>query len=477
MIYLVIFSLPYIYIVSKNNLHMLQQNFYNENNRYLRWGFKNIKNSFNFLEIIIVLINLSNLFMKNKYLTIINIFYIVLFLINYQKRKKVVIKIPLKITSRIKRLMTTLTVLYLLPIIIFKDSFLTILILSIMIFFNFIMVYISNVINIPIEKSVFLYYKNKAVKKLRSFNNLEVIGITGSYGKTSSKNILNTILNVKYNALATPKNFNTQYGLIMTINNNLDKFNDYFIAEMGAFKKGRIKLLCDLVKPKYGILTIIGLAHLETFGSIENICEGKFELIEALPKDGLGILNRDDEKQVNYKLKNKCPIKWIGIDNKEADIYAKDIKIDENGMSFQIYFQELARTEPFKTKLLGKANIYNILASVALGYYLKMSIEELQLGVKLLKPVEHRLELKAYEDNVIIDDAYNSNPNGAKMALDVLKLMPGYKIVVTPGMIELGSMQKDANYEFGQNISKVADYVILVGSKQTKDIYDGIVRI
>ena len=274
--------------------------------------------------------------------------------------------------------------------------------------------------------------------------------------------------------MKTPHNYNTQYGLIITINNYLDKFNDIFIAEMGAFKMGRIKLLCDLVKPKYGIITSIGTAHLDTFGSRENVQKGKFELIESLPSDGVGILNMDDPYQVNYKLKNNCDIIWIGIDNKDADIRAKNIKIDSSGMTFDVYFKSDNITHTFNTKLLGNANIYNILAGIAFGKLMGMSLKELELGVKRIKPITHRLELKNMGDRTIIDDAYNSNPVGSKMALDVLKLMDGMKIVVTPGMIELGDEQYSLNKKFGEYISIVADYVILVGEKQTKPILDGL---
>ena len=308
-------------------------------------------------------------------------------------------------------------------------------------------------------------------------NNLKVVGITGSYGKTSSKNILNDILSVKYNSLATPKNFNTQYGLIITINNYLDKFNDIFIAEMGAFKRGRIKLLCDLVKPKYGIITTIGEAHLETFGSRDNIQKGKFELIESLPSDGIGILNMDDPYQVNYKINNKVKIIWISINNKNADLYAKNIKMDMSGMKFDVYFKNDNITHTFSTKLLGINNIYNILAGIAFSkYVMNMDLDSISLGVKRIKTIEHRLEIKNRGNYTIIDDAYNSNPVGSKMALDVLNMMNGEKIVVTPGMIELGSEQDTLNKKFGEYISEVADYVILVGEKQTKPILDGLLN-
>ena len=126
--------------------------------------------------------------------------------------------------------------------------------------------------------------------------------------------------------------------------------------------------------------------------------------------------------------------------------------------------------------MLGKANIYNILAGIALGDYLKISKEDLIRGVKKVNSIEHRLELKKMGNINIIDDAYNSNPVGSKMAIDVLGLMPGKKIIVTPGMIELGSEQYNLNFEFGREIAKVCDEVILIGKEQTKPIYDGLLK-
>jgi UDP-N-acetylmuramoyl-tripeptide--D-alanyl-D-alanine ligase len=306
--------------------------------------------------------------------------------------------------------------------------------------------------------------------------NLKMIGITGSYGKTSSKNILNDILSIKYNVLPTPKNLNTPYGLMITINNHLDKFTDIFIAEMGAYKKGEIQELCDFVHPKYGILTKIGTAHLESFGSQENIQAGKFELIESLPHDGVGILNGDDSLQVEYKLKNNCKILWIGIDNKNVDVRAENIKVTNEGTTFNVIFKGDKKKYEFETKLLGYANVYNILASIALGYEFGITIQELQRSVKRVKPVEHRLELKKYLDINIIDDAYNSNPVGSKMAVDVLDTMPGKKIIVTPGMTELGEMEYELNKTFGNHIAQICDEVVLVGKTQTKPIQDGLME-
>ena len=474
----------YFFIKEKKSLHMLQQNLYNENNRYMKWVTKNKKDTLFNLDLINIALLLISLVVNQKTFSYI-IGFIVLFIYAllavtiYVDRKKEQTKKPLVVTARIKRLILTITILFVLTLllIIFVDQrffLLTVLFIS----FNYYLTNIANIINKPIEKCVYNYYKRKAKNKLKDMPNLKIIGITGSYGKTSCKNILSDILNIKYNAMPTPKNLNTYYGLMITVNNHLTKFDDVFIAEMGAYVKGEIKGLCDLVHPKYGILTTIGTAHLESFGSEENIQEGKFELIESLPSDGIGVLNIDDPKQVSYKIKNPnpCKIIWVGIDNNKADYYASNIKTTRKGYTFDITFKKDKITKSFETKLLGKHNIYNILSAVALGYEFGISPDMLIKAVKQVAPVEHRLELKRLGRFYQIDDAYNSNPIGAKNALEVLSTFPGDKIVVTPGMIELGDKEEEYNREFGKQIATIskADYVILVGKKQTKAIYEGL---
>lgn len=475
--------IPYLMFTilkTKKSFHMLQQNWYNDGQRYFSWLIHNPFKVFIEVDMFFVVFVIGLFLDSNILMLLYSLFYIILICLYYKNTKKEQIKKPLVFTKRVRRLTYTMILLY---IILFLGIY-TIydihnityyyLLISFITYINYFTVMSANFINKPWEKAVYNYFKNKAKNKLNKMSNLKVIGITGSYGKTSSKNILSDILNIKYNAFPTPKNFNTTYGLMMTINNYLDKFNDYFIAEMGAFKRGEIKELCDFVKPTYGIITTIGTAHLDSFKSRDNIQKGKFELAESLPKDGIIILNMDDPYQVSYKLKNKCKVSWIGIDNKEADLYATNIKLSSSGTSFDCVFKGDKEKYHFETKLLGKANIYNILAGIMLGYNLGMSIKELQSGVLKVKTIEHRLELKKYLDINIIDDAYNSNPVGSKMALDVLNLMPGKKIVVTPGMIELASEEYELNKKFGEYISEVADEVILVGESQTKAIRDGL---
>lgn len=473
-------SIPYaVFTISKTlkSIHMMQQNYYNDDNRFLNWIICNIKKVAFEIDILSVLLIFTMFFDISIEM---GLFIIVYGLAYMQSRKKRVnAKKPLVITARVKRLLFTTFLLYTIMVIPFIVNFsyskLTFgyLILALATYLNPFIVITANFINKPIEKMVYYYYKFKAIKKLKS-KNIPVVGITGSYGKTSSKNIINDILNVKYNSFATPKSFNTPYGIINSINNYLDKFNDIFIVEMGAFKIGEIRQNCNLVHPKYGIITTIGEAHLESFGSKENIQKGKFELVESLPSDGLAILNGDDEYQLSYKIKNNCSVKWIGIDNKRVDLCATNIKLSKNGTSFDCIFKGDKNKYTFNTKLLGKHNVYNILAGILLGKELGMTIDELKRGVSLVKPIEHRLELKKIGMINIIDDAYNSNPVGSKMALDILKLMDGKKIIVTPGMIELGDKQYELNYKFGEYISKSVDAAILIGKNQTKPIYDAL---
>lgn len=474
--------IPYIYLKSKKSLHMLQQNWYNDDNRYLKW-IKNNKNkvfkNFDLLFIIFIIGIFAN---SLTIMTMFIIFYCVCGIIYLKKIKSEKQVKPLVFTKRVKRLLVTDYIVHILVLLIisllFKEKYICYyyLIFGLIIYLNYFVIYLVNILNKPIEKMINNKFRRNAIKKLNNMSNMKVIGITGSYGKTSSKNILNDILNVKYNSFPTPKNFNTPLGLIITINNYLDKFNDLFIAEMGAFKQGEIKELCDLVKPTYGILTKIGVAHLESFGSQENIQKGKFELIESLPSNGIGILNFDDPLQVNYKLKNNCKIVTIGIDNKDVDICACDIKLSTEGTTFNCIFKGDKKKYKFETKLLGKANIYNILASIALGFNLGISIEQLIIGVKKVKPVEHRLELKKMGNINIIDDAYNANPDGTKMALDVLNSMPGKKIVISSGMIELGEKSDELNEELGMYMKDRTDEVILLGKDLSKSVYNGLIK-
>lgn len=477
-----LFSLiPYLFYLAlkyRKSMYMLQQNSYNTSDRYIKWMFKNYKKVFLTYELLVMVMLLTTIYLTDKFFAINLLVYLVCFVIELklakieQKKKKFVV------TNRIKRLIFTIVLIFLFIVSIVTISFDSMTLFNISLLFfafgylSYIFTFIANTLNIPIELYVYNSFLKKAKSKLNDRPNLKIVGITGSYGKTSSKNILNSILNSKHISFTTPKSFNTPNGIIKTINDDLDKFTEIFVVEMGACKLGDIDELCDIVHPKYAIITSIGVAHLETFKNEENIKKGKFELIENLPKDGVAVLNKDDINQVSYKPKNKVKTIWIGIDNKDADILASNIKMSNEGLVFDVLINK--KKYKFETILLGRHNIYNILGSIALGLELGIEVDKLQKAVKKLKPIEHRLELKEQNGIYIIDDAYNSNPIGSASAVEVLSMMPGKKIIVTPGMIELGEKQYELNKEFGRQIATVCDEVILVGEKQTKPIMDGI---
>ena len=269
-------SIPYfIYVMYKSldSFHMLQQNKYNRKKTYLKWLKNNPKQFIDFSILFVLFIIFMFTETADILLGCFAGFYIILIVKMYLDSKSSQNKLPLKYTARMKRLLVTNLITNTLPILIMalfvneSNLIYFILILGLIGYLNNLYILVALLINTPVESYVGYYFKRKAINKLKSMPDLKVIGITGSYGKTSSKNILSDILNVKYNALPSPKNFNTPYGLIITVNNYLDKFDDILIAEMGAYKVGEIKELCDLVKPKYGILTKIGTAHIEIFGS------------------------------------------------------------------------------------------------------------------------------------------------------------------------------------------------------------------
>ena len=331
----------------------------------------------------------------------------------------------------------------------------------------------------PVEKSINKHFYRIAQSKVKSMDKLKVVGITGSFGKTSAKFITGTILKEKYNVLNTPESYNTPMGLSKIINNELNETHDVFIAEMGARNIGDIRELAELASPKIGILTSIGATHIETFKNIDNIMKTKYELIEELPTDGIAVFNYDNEhikKLADKTFKEKM---LYGLEDKEnLDIYAEDIEVSEKGSSFTIK-DKFGNSARCTTKLLGKHNIYNILAGVSVGKAMGLTFEEIRRGIEKIEPIPHRLNIiNSGTGIIIIDDAFNSNPIGAKAALEVLsQFKEGRKIIVTPGMVELGAMEKEANKEFGVNIGKICDYVILIGKNRTSPIYEGLMEV
>lgn len=325
----------------------------------------------------------------------------------------------------------------------------------------------------PFEALNNLRYLRKARKKLSSMPNLIKIGITGSYGKTTAKNILAAMLQKKYNVLSTPSSYNTPMGIAVTVNKNLGSEHNVFIAEMGARYVGDIAELAKLVSPSVGIITAIGKQHLATFGSVENIASTKYELIKGLSDNGVAVFSSDNEYTLDMYAKTTCKKLLAGGINENNAVSYDNVAYSENGTDFDLICGDTTRH--MNTKLLG-AHIPQLVAfCAAAAMELGVELEDIGEAVSNLPQVEHRLQLIKNGEVTVIDDAYNSNAAGAKNALQVLKSFGGTRVIITPGLVEMGAEEQSANEELGACVVGCADYAYFIGAR-AKFLQDGAIR-
>lgn len=482
----------FLVLTSKLFVHMLQLESY-QTRGFFHWVIKNLKKTYLYTGIaalsFILLQALSNLLLKQNEtaylisqialsLLLAAVFFHVMSKFKIENAKK-----PLVYTQRVKRLYIALCFvslifcagLYALDIFVLNDTPVFGMLLYLALIMQPVSVVAAHFTMLPVENSVKKWYFNDAKKKLAAKDKLIKIGITGSYGKTSTKFILGAILSGKYNTLVTPSSFNTPMGLTRVIREQLQECHEVFIAEMGARHVDDIAELCKLVHPKYGIITSIGEQHLETFKTIENVKYTKFELIKALPKDGTAFFNADNEHCLELYGETDINKKLFGLDY-EGDLYARaqEIETGSFGSRFTLAFADGSNVR-VTTKLLGRHNISNIAGCAAIAHALGLTAEEIAQGIRKLNPVEHRLNILPTQNSItVIDDAFNSNPQGVRMAMEVLASFEGRKIVITPGMVELGEMEEAENYKFGKLMADTADIVFLIGEKHSRPIYEGL---
>lgn len=435
---------------------ILQDNLYNDNHRYQKWLAKNrapkIQNSLHFTWTF----RATRIFST----TLLLIFATAAFLL----------------WGETKLMIATNQIIFF--VLIFVGAILTFFILTKISSFLVLLAYYFN---LPLDKLLVKTYLQKAQAKLASRSDLIIIGITGSYGKTGTKNALKAILATHYQVCVSPENYNTPLGLAKTILEKLNDNTEVLIVEMGAYVPGEIQSLVNLVHPRYGILTAIGPVHMETFKTQEKITQTKFELITGLPKKGWGIINLDDQLQKDYLATHHrqiaCHLLTIGLNNNQANFQAQKIKFNQQGSTFDCLFPD-GHQLTLKTPLLAKASIYNLLSSIALAYQLGISDAELKTALKKIKPVAGRLELIHPEHqtpSVIINDTYNANPDSMKNALEALAALKttGKKIAVLADMLELGDNSAQYHYEIGQAAAKQGiDSLVAIGP-EAKQIQRG----
>ena len=450
-------------------LHMLQQNSYFYS-RYFDFLKENIKNS----SIVSVLLAALTVFLAFFSPLVCMIFTAVccVFRVINTLYKLSHAKVKIKFTSRVKRMYVTLTLLCLISALLYKIPIVWLAVSSAATALSPFMAMLVNLINAPFERGAKRWYINDAKRILKNHNKMTVIGLTGSYGKTSTKYILSRILSEKYNVAITPGNFNTPMGIVRTVREHLKPDAQIFIVEMGAKKVGDIKEICDIIHADYGIITSIGPQHLNTFHSIENVTNTKFELADDVCKNGGTVyLNCDNEYICKKKDEYNC--KGYGIDNKNERIYADNIHADRNGLQFDIISGDIKIHA--STKLLGMHNVLNILAAVEIALDLGVSDTDIRYAIERLQPIEHRLQMKPYVGgSILIDDAYNANPSGSVEAMKVIgSFAPMKRIVVTPGLVELGEREYECNKALGKAAAENADEIYFVGEMRSKPLVEG----
>lgn len=385
-------------------------------------------------------------------------------------------KLKLVYTMRVKRLLATRILIVMaavIPVEIYAERYTPVVAMLMALDYWII---VANAINRPLEAAITRWYYNDAKRMLRSMPHLKIIGITGSFGKTSTKHFLYRILSERYNVLMTPGNFNTTLGVVRTVREHLKPHHEVFIVEMGAKQRGDIKEICDLVQPHVGIVTSVGEMHLETFGSVENVARTKFELIDALPTDGFGAVNIDSQAAYDYLKSIERRVATYGVCRVEAEYRAVNLSYSPQQTSFDVAMQR-GVDEGYATHILGRGNILNITGALAVAEHLGVGVEARRRAVRQIEQIEHRLSMRRAGGVTILDDAYNSNPEGARMALEVLGgfVTEGRRYVVTPGFVEMGERQYANNRAFGEDIARAhCDEVYVVNEVNRAAITEGL---
>ena len=465
------------------DLMMLQQNSYRPE-RYRRWLSKSgDTTSFPKLFSYIIVLVWPNAF-GSHILPVVEVLAILLLgIVTSRKMAVAKYKKPLAWTARVKRLFTVqilLSALISAALILYcADSLESLFYVAAV---AMVACYaISHIITLaalwllkPVEAHINRKFYNAAKRKLQSMPGLRIVGITGSYGKTSTKHYLHRILSERYDTLMTPGSYNTTLGVVRTVNEYLKPYNEVFIVEMGAKQPGDIKEICDLVHPGFGIITAVGPQHLETFHTIEKVRDTKFELADALPADGVAVVNNDFPMIAGRAVDNTRCLRY-GITHPEGcDYTARNICYTPQGTTFEVVGKGV--NMQLSTQLLGECNISDLLAAIVMAIELGVPHEKIKFAVARIEPVEHRLSRKRLATGLtIIDDAFNSNPGGSRMALDVLAMMTGgRRFVITPGMIELGDEQEELNRQLGEHAAACCDTAIVVGQYNAEAITQGL---
>ena len=380
---------------------------------------------------------------------------------------------PLHYTARVRRLFAALLVVMVVLALVLRKILPVMGISALLPLFVPVWVALAALLTLPVEHLIKHLYQRDARRILDAQKGLIRIAITGSYGKTSVKFFLETMLRQRYSVLATRGSFNTPMGITRVIREDMEPAHRVFIAEMGARHRHDIRELCRLVQPQIGILTAVGPQHLETFGSVERVRETKYDLIRALPKDGLAVFINDGAIVRDlYGQTGDKPRLIVGQPG--DDLWAEGVEATLEGTAFLLCLKDGTRLR-CHTRLIGEHNLQNVLLAAAVARHLGLSDAQLRRGIEALEPVAARFKPEKTEDGrTIINNGFNANPQSSRAALALLKDYPGRRIVVTPGFVELGEQESAFNRQLGERMAASADVALLVGPKHTLPIREGL---
>jgi len=283
-------------------------------------------------------------------------------------------------------------------------------------------------------------------KKIVNQSSAVFIAITGSYGKTSTKEFLYRILKEKYRVERSKKNYNSAVGIALSIIQNLTRKTQFFIVEMGAYRRGEIDRICRLTQPRYGIITAIGNQHQALFGSQQELINSKKELVEALPAKGLLYINQQIKPLKSFVQSTRASVVYFSPTkkNNQTDIYLDNVQINHQGSRAVALYK--GKKVAITTTLLGSHNLVNLLAPIGLSLDLGLTVKQVEAGIKKIKPLPGKLSLhQGPNKSLILNDTANSNLQGFLAALKTASLFQGRAlIVVSKGIVELGGEKKNA---------------------------------
>lgn len=397
---------------------------------------------------------------------------IVYFYLCYKSNLAMNRKVNLVFTKRMVRLYIALFIIYAIFLNGFYHTSYFLLYSILLMMCNPIVVLLAALIMQPIEKGIRNFYVYLAKQVLLENPQLIKIGIVGSYGKTSTKNIVYAFLSQRYYCLKSKKSYNNMMGNTLMIRNDLKKVHDVMIAEMGSDHVGEIKKLMNFIQPGYMILTSIGNQHMETFKTQENIIREKTSPLLYLRRNDIAFINIDNSFLYDNRNLGVCHKVYFGEHN-EAHYRLCDVELFEWGSLFCIQYKETKIQ--FKTTLLGYYNVMNITGSIAAAHTLGISFEQIQSALSTLTPVEHRLQSIKKANYTLIDNAYNSNVKSFKNSLQVLGMIDKYRVLITPGLIDLKDDYTINNQLMDEIINNV-DEIVIVGYKNRLALCDGLKR-